>query len=137
MARDEGALDDPVPLSARELERARSRLLQTSLMVILGSALNVEHNAVRHRSCFMGKWIVIAALLALLAAAIAFAYVGWNLHGEVEMSVHGHLAMALGIGFTALVGVGLMALMFYSSRMGYDEHASRHAGGAEREPRRP
>lgn len=31
--------------------------------------------------------------------------------------------MALGMVFSLLVGVGLMALVFYSSRAGYDEPA--------------
>jgi hypothetical protein len=35
------------------------------------------------------------------------------------------LAMALGVLFTIAVGVGLMALIFYSSRSGYDEPPSR------------
>ena len=69
----------------------------------------------------MGKWITLATLLAFLALAAVFAYVGWNRHGDVPMSAHGYLAMALGIGFTLVVGVGLMALVFYSSRKGYDE----------------
>jgi len=33
--------------------------------------------------------------------------------------------MALGIFFSLVVGVGLMALVFYSSRAGYDERANR------------
>jgi hypothetical protein len=33
--------------------------------------------------------------------------------------------MALGIFFSLIVGGGLMALMFYSSRHGYDEPPSR------------
>ena len=37
------------------------------------------------------------------------------------MSVHGYVAMILGIIFSLLVGCGLMALVFYSSRRGYDE----------------
>jgi hypothetical protein len=72
----------------------------------------------------MGKWIIIAVLLAFLGTAAGFAYVGWNLHGDVPMSAHGYVAMALGIGFTLVVGVGLMALVFYSSRKGYDERAA-------------
>ena len=40
------------------------------------------------------------------------------------MGFHGWLAMILGIVFTLVVGCGLMALMFYSSRHGYDEAAS-------------
>ena len=35
----------------------------------------------------------------------------------------GYAAMAAGILFSLLVGVGLMALVFYSSRAGYDEPA--------------
>jgi hypothetical protein len=71
----------------------------------------------------MGKWIIMAVLLAFVGIAAVFAYVGWNLHGDVAMPVHGYIAMALGIGFTLIVGVGLMALVFYSSRKGYDEQA--------------
>ena len=37
------------------------------------------------------------------------------------MSVHGYVAMILGIIFSLLVGCGLMALVFYSNRRGYDE----------------
>jgi hypothetical protein len=75
----------------------------------------------------MGKWITLAILLVFLALAAVFAYVGWNLHGDVEMSAHGYIAMALGIGFTLVVGVGLMALVFYSSRKGYDERAGQYS----------
>jgi hypothetical protein len=40
------------------------------------------------------------------------------------MSVHGWIALGLGVFFSVLIGCGLMALMFYSSRRGYDETAS-------------
>jgi hypothetical protein len=40
---------------------------------------------------------------------------------DVEMSVHGYIAMILGIVFSLVIGCGLMALMFYSSRHGYDD----------------
>jgi hypothetical protein len=40
------------------------------------------------------------------------------------MGFHGWLAMILGIVFTVVVGCGLMGLMFYSSRYGYDERAT-------------
>jgi hypothetical protein len=33
----------------------------------------------------------------------------------------GYVAMGLGILFSLLVGIGLMALIFYSHRHGYDE----------------
>ena len=37
------------------------------------------------------------------------------------MPITGYLAMALGIVFSLVVGCGLMALLFYSSRHGYDD----------------
>jgi hypothetical protein len=40
---------------------------------------------------------------------------------NVQMSVHGYIAMILGIVFSLVIGCGLMALMFYSSRHGYDD----------------
>ncbi len=49
-----------------------------------------------------------------------WAIYAWN-SVEVEMSVHGYVAMILGIIFSLVVGCGLMALVFYSNRRGYDE----------------
>ncbi|HEY7645030.1 MAG TPA: hypothetical protein VH858_08335 [Hyphomicrobiales bacterium] len=37
------------------------------------------------------------------------------------MSGHGYVAMALMIVVSVALGCGLMALVFYSSRRGYDE----------------
>jgi hypothetical protein len=37
------------------------------------------------------------------------------------MPTTGYVALALGVVFSLLVGCGLMALLFYSSRHGYDE----------------
>ena len=65
--------------------------------------------------------LIISVLLALLGVAIWWAVYAWTSLGEVEMSVHGYVAMILGIIFSLLVGCGLMALVFYSSRRGYDE----------------
>jgi hypothetical protein len=39
------------------------------------------------------------------------------------MPVGGYVAMGLGIAFSLVIGCGLMVLMFYSSRYGYDERA--------------
>ena len=46
---------------------------------------------------------------------------GWISAGDVAMPAWGWLMMGLGIFFTLLVGGGLMALVFYSSRVGFDE----------------
>ena len=68
----------------------------------------------------MKSVLAIAALLALLAITIGWAIHAWNAV-DVEISVHGYIAMILGIFFSLLVGCGLMALVFYSNRRGYDE----------------
>jgi hypothetical protein len=59
-------------------------------------------------------------LLALLAATLWWAIYAWT-SVDVEMSIHEYIAMILGIVFSLVIGCGLMALMFYSSRHGYDE----------------
>lgn len=38
----------------------------------------------------------------------------------------GYTALALGAGFSIMVGFALMALVFYSSRYGYDEPPRLH-----------
>jgi hypothetical protein len=67
-----------------------------------------------------GSWITIGVLLGILAASSWFAYQGLTTGQGVQISVHGYIAMALGIFFSLVVGVGLMTLVFYSSRAGYD-----------------
>jgi hypothetical protein len=68
-----------------------------------------------------GSWIIVGVLLGILAASSWFAYQGLTAGEGVQISVHGYIAMALGIFFSLVVGVGLMTLVFYSSRAGYDE----------------
>ena len=65
--------------------------------------------------------LVIILLLAILAGAVFVGHYGWVSAGDVAMPAWGWLMMGLGIFFTLLVGGGLMALVFYSSRAGFDE----------------
>ena len=65
--------------------------------------------------------LVIILLLAILAGAVFVGQYGWIAAGDVAMPAWGWLMMGLGIFFTLLVGGGLMALVFYSSRVGFDE----------------
>jgi hypothetical protein len=61
-------------------------------------------------------------LAILLAAALFGAYEGWIAHsGNIEVPEWGYAFLGLGLIFGLLVGGGLMALMFYSSRAGYDD----------------
>src|SRR6516165_6897923 len=68
--------------------------------------------------------LVIFVLLALLGVTVGWVVWGWEQTAGTAMGFHGWLAMILGIVFTIIVGCGLMGLMFYSSRYGYDERAS-------------
>ena len=74
----------------------------------------------------MRKFLVIIPLLALLAASVWFALYSWTAIEGPPMPVEGHVAMWLGIVFSLVIGCGLMALVFYSSRRGFDDAANRH-----------
>jgi hypothetical protein len=68
-----------------------------------------------------GHWLIIAVLLCLLGAT------AWNvvkMWTETSgMPTYGYLAMGLGAVVALGLGFGLMALMFYSHREGYDDSA--------------
>jgi hypothetical protein len=68
-----------------------------------------------------GSWIVLVVLLLLLAATAAVTYLGWTVGDDVALPSSTYVAMAFGIVFSLGVGIGLMALLFYSNRHGYDE----------------
>jgi hypothetical protein len=69
----------------------------------------------------MRKLLVIVPLLALLALSIWFAVAAWIRLGGEPIPFYGYVAIAGGVLFSLLVGGGLMALVFYSSRHGYDD----------------
>ena len=69
--------------------------------------------------------LVIVALLALLAAALYYVYGTWTTLGGGDMPGWMIAAMIGGAVFSLIVGGGLMTLVFYSSRAGYDDRASR------------
>ena len=66
--------------------------------------------------------------IALLLAAVAAALVPmWTMSAGIGLSGHGYAAVILMIVFCFAVGGGLMFLIFYSARHGYDDEA--HQGG--------
>jgi hypothetical protein len=69
----------------------------------------------------LGRIALIAPLFAILAAALWFAASAWISVNGPPMPATGYAAMTLGIVFSLVVGCGLMGLLFYSSRHGYDE----------------
>jgi hypothetical protein len=72
----------------------------------------------------MRSLYVLVPLFALLVAAIWFAAESWVHLGGADtppIPLWGWFAIAGGVLFSLLLGLGLMTLMFYSSRRGYDE----------------
>ena len=69
----------------------------------------------------MRKLLIIVPLVALLGASVWFAVYAWTSVEGPPMPVEGYVAMWFGIVFSLVVGCGLMALVFYSSRYGYDD----------------
>jgi hypothetical protein len=69
----------------------------------------------------LGAYAVIFFLVALLIWTSIIAGMGWSSAAGTAVPLAGYAAMAIGIVFSLLLGVGLMALVFYSSRAGYDE----------------
>ena len=71
----------------------------------------------------MRSAIVVLVLVGALLVSAGTAYWAWQEVGEVEIGTHGWIALGLGAVLTFVVGAGLMALMFFSARRGYDERA--------------
>jgi heme/copper-type cytochrome/quinol oxidase subunit 2 len=67
--------------------------------------------------------IAVIALVGILALALMFMVSAWT-RTNAHISVHGWIALTLGVLFSLIIGCGLMALVFYSSRRGYDERAA-------------
>lgn len=67
----------------------------------------------------------VLILFLLLAIAIAFAWYVWNQLEGAQISQHGYYALALGASLTFLLGAGLMFLVFFSHRRGFDDEAGR------------
>ena len=65
----------------------------------------------------------LIVLLGLLAASTGVALWAWHEMGDVAISRHGLIALGLGVVATFLLGAGLMALVFFSARRGYDDRA--------------
>jgi hypothetical protein len=60
-------------------------------------------------------------LFAILIGTSWYAARAWMSVEGPPMPTAGYVAMSLGVVFSLVVGCGLMALLFYSSRHGYDD----------------
>ena len=72
----------------------------------------------------MHRLLLPVILLALLAIAGMAAGAIWSGMGGITLGLHGWIALGLGVFFSLLIGGGLMALVFFSSRRGYDERVN-------------
>ena len=84
----------------------------------------------------IGAWSLVAALLALLAGVGWYAYSGLTAGSAPPIPIEGVIALVAGVTVSLIVGVGLMALVFYSSRHGYDDMPTRDDSD-EHAPREP
>ncbi len=67
----------------------------------------------------LAGWIAIASMGVFLGFAIWFSFWGWSLT-NAQIDTNGYIALVLGVVFSMVVGGGLMALLFWSNRKGYD-----------------
>jgi hypothetical protein len=71
----------------------------------------------------MKIFLILGAFVILMVLAAGAAWAVWASLGDTEISAGGWLALVLGAVLTIALGVGLMFLVFYSSRRGYDDAA--------------
>jgi hypothetical protein len=71
----------------------------------------------------MRTWTIVACALTALAVVIGLVAYTWVMMGDVAISWRGLLAMGLGTLLAIGLGVGLMTLVFFSARRGYDDEA--------------
>ena len=80
------------------------------------------------------RWIIVFGLICIVAIfgimGLLWAF-GWA--DALGLNGHGIAALALGTVFTVGLGVGLMALVFHSSRSGRDEDFTISVGDKPRE----
>ena len=67
--------------------------------------------------------LLAVALGSILLLAVILGLRTWIGMADVEIGFHGMAALVLGVVLSLALGIGLMALVFYSSRAGHDERA--------------
>ena len=73
----------------------------------------------QRRAMSPAAWLGVIALGAFLGAVCWYAVQAWFSVPD-QMTGTGYTAMILGIVFSVALGAGLMALVFWSHRKGYD-----------------
>ena len=73
----------------------------------------------------------IAVIMLIGIALYAYLFVG-----DLGLSVNGYIALIAGVVGTAALTVGLMSLLFFSDRAGYDDEAGERFTGSGTRKRR-
>jgi hypothetical protein len=71
----------------------------------------------------LGPITLVVVLLGFLTAAIWLAVHTWISAAASPMPASAYIFMGLGVVLSLALGIGLMALVFYSNRHGYDDAA--------------
>lgn len=87
----------------------------------MSDAPKIATRGIAPKRLSLGSWMILVVLLALFGATMFVAYFGWRLGDDADVPITGYVAMAMGVILSLAVGFGLMALVFFSSRKGYDE----------------
>lgn len=69
--------------------------------------------------------MLIIVLSSLLIGSVIWAARYWAAFGEVQFGAHGVIALVLGVLLSLALGIGLMFLVFYSSRRGHDDEVGK------------
>ena len=85
----------------------------------------------------LALFALFAPLFAILAASLWYAARTWTAIAGPPMPLDGYMTMTFGVVFSLVVGCGLMALLFYSSRHGYDEQSYDKLAEPDTEPAEP
>lgn len=67
-------------------------------------------------------WIASAVLLVCLVCVAVY---GWYMLRDSGMSTVAVIALCIGVVLTLGLGIGLMSLLFYSNRQGFDDDVGR------------
>lgn len=75
----------------------------------------------KKRGIDWGPALLVAGSAAMVLVLALYSVIAWRRTSDVALSGHGIAALLIGVFFTVVIGVGLMVLVFYSARKGFDD----------------